>query len=91
MQVIQLLENVYTNAYNNHPESYGAKLVAAIKDYKYSNGMPLNILKAVTIYNAVNDLVSVNQATNEDLRCLLNRLVIKTGYSREELLERVAI
>lgn len=91
LKCITLLESVYDHAWKNHPESYGAKLVEAIRDYKYSNGQPLNILKAVYIYEAVESMIEHGQATKEDTRCLLNRLVRKTGYSRDEILDRVSI
>ena len=88
---ITLLEDVYNEAWENCADSYGCRLVEAIRDYKYPNGQPLNILKAVHIYKAVETLKEYNRCNDEDLRCLLNRLVRKTGYSRDELLERINI
>lgn len=91
LSCITALENVYDHAWKTHPDSYGAKLVEAIRDYKYPNGQPLNILKAVYIYKAVESMKEYDMSDDEDLRCLLNRLVRKTGYTRDEILERVTI
>ena len=88
MKVINLLNEVYKES----PEgTHGDRVRRAIQDYNYPNVMPLNILKAVYLYNAVAELKQFGQTTDEELRCLLNRLVIRTGYTRKEIQERIDI
>lgn len=91
MQPITLLENVYTNSYYKHPESYGARLVEAIRDYKFPNGQPLNILKAVTILGAIGELKDLGHCNTNQYNQVIKNLVSLSGYSKDELLDRLAI
>lgn len=87
MRTIRLLRNVY----NDSPENtYGEKLSRALQDFCYPNGA-LNVLQAVYVLKAVKALVELGQTNNNEYNQILNRAAIITGYSKHELLERVAI
>lgn len=88
MKVLNTLQAAYNNAYINHPSSYGAKVVEAIRDYKFNNGQPLNILKAVYLLDAVNSMLDLGQCTKAEYKQFLDNLEAITGYSKRVLRER---
>ena len=49
IRILRTFRKLYSHAYNNHPESHGAKLYQACNDAVYLNGQPLNVLKACMI------------------------------------------
>lgn len=89
MQPITLLEKVYNTAYHTNRDSYGARLVEAIRDYKFSNGQPLNIIKAMVILDAVSTLKGLGHCNTNQYNQVLKNLVSLSGYSKEELLHKL--
>ena len=78
------IDSIIKELSDKHNLSSNTQLSYALQDYNYPNGQLLNILKAMYIYTAVSNI-----ADHGDLRCLLNRLVRKTGYTRKELIDRI--
>lgn len=87
-QVLNMIKKVYSQSPD---DSWGGRVLRSIQDYNYPNGMPLNILKAVTLIDCLGQLVDLGHCSKSVYESVLNDCVTMSGYSREELLERVAI
>jgi hypothetical protein len=89
-RILGTFRKLYTHAYNNHPDSHGAKLYQACNDAVYLNGQPLNVLKACMILNDAKMFNEVGSITKSDYEALVSDIASITAYTKKELLERVA-
>ena len=90
VSVLKMFRNVYSHAYKNHPESYGARLYQACNDAFYNNNEPVNILKVCIILQACSGVVALGHMLPVTSEVVLRDMAKISGYKESELLERVA-
>lgn len=89
-RILGTFRKLYNEAYNNKPESHGAKLYKACHDAVYLNGQPLNIHKACIIIGDAKMFNEVGSITDSEYNSLVTDIASITAYTKKELLERVA-
>ena len=90
-KILNMYLEVYKKSWHDKPESKGARLFEACKDALYPNGMPLNVLKAVTIMENVRYLIDIKTITEIDYNNLVKYLSDLSGYSVTELNNRLQL
>ena len=81
---------IYQEAYNNVPDSDGARLYQACNDAFYNNNELVNILKVCTILENSKVLVDIGQMLPVTFEVLLRDMSKISGYKESELLDRIA-
>ena len=89
-QTLNLFMIRYKYSWLNHPESGGAKLYEASRDALYTNGQPLNILKACIILKEAASLVRIDYMKDIHFELLLRYISKVSGYGVTELMSRIS-
>ena len=88
MNILETLNKAYQEAPQG---SEGEMFTRAYKDFKFSNGQPLNILKAMIILKTVAPLVEVGVVEQVELDGLISHMEFITGYNQTEIRDRMGV
>jgi len=89
VSILKMFRDIYTHAYNNSPDSDGARLYRACNDAFYNNNELVNILKVCIIVENSATLVRIGQILPVTYEVLLRDMSRISGYSETEISERV--
>lgn len=89
-RILGVFRKLYNEAWHNKPDSHGAKLYQACNDAVYTNGQPLNVLKACMILNDAKMFAEVGSITKTEYNNLVFDIASVTAYTKQELLGRIA-